>query len=209
MFARKGVWAVLVCGLVGLALFFVLRPNGRTPKNNAENVASRSDSLERDEETLAPLLYVVQADELVGVDSSASEPIELAIDGLVEVNRPDGHDHRLGIWQGRLRPHPSRWNIGSEPMLFRLELPDGEMNSMRIDHVERVGETHVLFAGTIVGSEHSRVIFSLVNEALSGVVRLPNSGVSWELRHKGDRLLEWEKVDLNKLEKCGLCEASL
>lgn len=116
-----------------------------------------------------------------------------------------GHTHRLGVWHGRLVPEPSTWNLQERSQPFALRLPDGNEYEVRLGRKGGDGVSRELFAGEVVGADESTVIISRYNSAVSGVVRLPYEGVAWELRNRGNGLIEWEKVDLSALSECTRC----
>lgn len=136
--------------------------------------------------------------------SRAAEPLK--IEGLRLVGGGRGHGHQLGTWQGRLDPKPSEWESGNDGLRFALTMPDGEEHVLAFDKAEAFGPSRSIFGGEVEGSEFSEVIVTRVNDAASGVIRLPAEGVAWELRNRGDGELEFEKVDLAELKRCGQCQ---
>ncbi len=84
-------------------------------------------------------------------------------------------------------------------------MPDGEDLHLQFDRAQMPGENQVIYSGQVEGSSYSQVIVSCYEYAVSGVIRLPAEGISWELRNGKDGSIEFEKVDLEKLRDCSLC----
>lgn len=130
----------------------------------------------------------------------------LKIEDMKELVARGSHSHSLGLWRGRFEPEVSQWGVDEEGSRLRLSLPDGESVVLNLRQVEQFGDEREILSGKVEGREHSQVIVTRVNESVSGVIRMPELGVSWELRNRAEGMLEWEKVNLSELGVCGVCE---
>ncbi len=129
----------------------------------------------------------------------------LSLAGLEGPTTDESHSHSLGRWKARMAPSPLEWGEDTRRLNFALKTPDGEDLHLRFDRAQMPGENQVIYSGKVEGSSFSQVIVSCYEDAVSGVIRLPSEGVSWELRNERGGFVEFEKVDLEKLRDCSLC----
>lgn len=114
------------------------------------------------------------------------------------------HGHLIERWRGELNPHPNDWL--KEATSLAMELPNGEVYLLEIDSYRPIGESKGVYRGKVAGEEFSQVLVSYVNLAVSGMIRLPAEGYAWQFRNAGEGNQFFDKIDLNELGECGVCQ---
>ena len=137
--------------------------------------------------------------------AGGSESKILSLAGVEGPARDEEHRHSLGRWKARIAPSPLEWGEDARDLNFTLRMPDGQDLQLQFERMQIPGERQVIYSGRVEGSSYSQVIVSCYEDAVSGVIRLPSEGISWELRNGRDGSIELEKVDLEKLQDCSLC----
>lgn len=89
--------------------------------------------------------------------------------------------------------------------LVTLALPSGENLEIVIaKHIQHDSHRGVL-TGRIPDSKYSEVIFSYVNQAISGSIMRPQTGEVLDIRNAGEGQQFLAQVDAHKLGTCGVC----
>ncbi len=154
--------------------------------------------------------------EAVVADSAAEaeEAGRSAVFGVLGAQRlelPSGgaHSHVLQAWRGRIDPPVTTWEalgaLEAEGAALDFALPDGSQAPLLFKRVERFGAGKGVLVAKVEDRPFAEAYFSYVNAAVSGVVRFPDAGVSWEIRDAGDGGQVFEQVDLAALGECGVC----
>ena len=146
-------------------------------------------------------------------DATAGEAVFTVRDATqVSETTSEEHKHRLQYWKGRIDPPLPTWEalgvLESEEAPLPFVLPDGTAMPVTIKRLERFGPNKGVFVGSVEGHPFAQALFSYVNDAVSGVLRLPDQGISWEIRNAGGGEQYFEEVDLNELGECGVCQSA-
>ncbi|MDQ8203403.1 hypothetical protein [Pelagicoccus sp. SDUM812003] len=114
------------------------------------------------------------------------------------------HPHQLGKWLVSIDPAPSKWDAQTS-FTLSTTLPDGSRHALRLRLIESSGPEKGTFSGAVIGSDSSQAILSYVRDSVAGVIRLPEQGISWEIRNHASGRQLFEKVDLQQLKPCAAC----
>ncbi len=129
----------------------------------------------------------------------------------LEIPLDEAHKHRLQYWKGRIQPPVTTWEalgaLEAEGAVLDFALPDGTLVPLQFKKLERFADNKGVFIASVQGQPFAEAYFSYVNAAVSGVIRFPSAGVSWEVRNAGNGEQYFEQVDLNELGECGVCRA--
>lgn len=119
------------------------------------------------------------------------------------------HEHRLQYWRGRISPPVEDWAAmglaEANGVSLSFALPDGERVAVVFKRFERYDARKGVYIASVEGRPFAEAMFSYVNDAVSGVLRFPAQGVSWEIRNAGGGAQFFEQVDLSKLGACAVC----
>ena len=112
-------------------------------------------------------------------------------------------------WKGQFSPsiRSLAANLGSldSEQTISLTLPSGEQLPIAISKHTQFDETRGVFTGRIPDSPYSEVIFSYVNQAVSGSIMTPETGEVIEIKNAGNGYQYIVQVDATKLGSCGIC----
>lgn len=162
------------------------------PTRAAERGADNARPTVAKPPALAAAVFVVE-------EAEAFEPLDRA-----------EHAHRLQFWRGRISPPVPDWAAmglaEANGVSLSFALPDGDTIPVVFKRFERYGERKGVYIASIEGRPFAEAMFSYVNDAVSGVLRFPAQGVSWEIRNAGDGAQYFEQVDLSKLGECAACK---
>lgn len=92
------------------------------------------------------------------------------------------------------------WKTGNGGRLD-LELPDGRVVPVVIDHTEQKGPERFVSDGRVDGQGLSRAVFAYNNGEMSALVEDSEHG-SWQLRAMADGVAQWYKVDPEQVGPC-------